>query len=128
MSEQLFMDFVSGKARSARRQVFRLIAACKGRERAVSMHEIAARVEISSRDVQSIVKHLVEDKRLPIGSSVTKPFGYYWIVTEAERRACRNHFIRRALSNLAHAKAYDSDAIVGPLVGQLEIELHKEGS
>ena len=60
MSEQLAIDFLSHRARSTRRSVFRILTCHRGREQAISMHDIARRLGISSRDVQAIVKHLVE--------------------------------------------------------------------
>ena len=108
-----------------RRRVVAVLAAikpCRGREAAISMHEIAARTGLHTRDIQAIVKFLVEERHVPIGTATTKPFGYFWITTMDERRSVRDHFIRRALSNLEHARAYDKDSIVGPLVGQIKFD------
>jgi hypothetical protein len=98
------------------------IKPCRGRDAAISMHTIAAETGVNTRLVQSIVKFLVEERHVPIGTATAPPFGYFWITSNEERRAVRNHFVRRALSNLAHAKAYDSDSIVAPLIGQIEID------
>ncbi|MGA7617019.1 MAG: hypothetical protein WBX15_17750 [Thermoanaerobaculia bacterium] len=97
-----------------------------GRASAISMHAIRRQTGIPTREIQSIVKWLVEERSLPIGTSPARPWGYYWISTEDERRKVRNHFIRRALSTLEHAKAYDRDSIVAPLVGQLKL-ISEEG-
>lgn len=107
-------------------QVLHLVRAYEGRENAISMHHIEVLTGIRARQVQSLVKRLVEERGLPIGTTTRAPFGYYWIVNEHERRDCRNHLLRRALSTLRHAKAFDSDAIVAPLVGQLEIAVEEE--
>lgn len=102
-------------------QVLAIIRPHRGRDAAISMHSICASTGISTRVVQAIVKFLVEERHLPIGTAVSKPYGYFWIETMEERRSVRNHFVRRALSNLDHAKAYDSDSIVAPIVGQIEM-------
>lgn len=99
---------------------------CRGRAAAVSMHVIAEETGISTRDIQAFVKFLVEERRVPIGTNTGKPYGYFWIVTEEERRSVRNQFIRRGVSNLDHARAFDDQQIVGPIVGQLELALKGE--
>jgi hypothetical protein len=75
-----------------------------------------------ARDVQTIVKFLVEERYLPIGTLPRPPYGYFWIETNDERRAVRDHLVRRAISILIHARAFDTDSIVAPLLGQLELE------
>lgn len=107
-------------------RVMHLVRQHEGRAAAISMHEIERLTGIPARSIQSIVKLLVEERHLPIGTSTSKPFGYFWIVTEGERRECRNHLLRRALSTLRHAQALDSEAVVGPLVGQLELTVGDE--
>lgn len=126
-ADQMAIDFSSRSlTKHDLDRVRRIIEGRRGRNAAISMEEIYLRTGIGDRRgrlIQEIVKRLVEDEHLPIGTSARPPYGYFWIVTEAERRECRNHFMRRAISILEHAKAYDSDSIVGPLVGQLRIEL-----
>lgn len=104
------------------RRILEIVHAHRGRAAAVSMHAIAAETGIDTRSIQAIVKFLVEERHLPIGTATAPPYGYYQIVNLAERREVRNQFVRRALSNLQHAKAYDCDSIVGPLMEQLEMD------
>lgn len=114
---------------AARRRAVAVLAAirkCKGRAAAVSMRTIAEQTEIRERDIQAIVKALVEERHFPIGTSTKKPFGYFWIVTDEERRTVRNQFIRRGASTLAHARAFDNEQLVAPIVGQLELALQEE--
>jgi hypothetical protein len=114
---------------AARRKVVAVLSRirrCKGRAAAVSMHTIAEETGIEPRDIQAFVKFLVEERHVPIGTGTAKPFGYFWITSDAERRAVRNQFMRRGLSNLTHARAYDNQRLVGPIVGQLELAI-KEG-
>ena len=123
MIEQLPIAF-QVRGSTERRAVLAVLAQVRprrGRYAAFSMHLIAGNTGLQTRLIQSIVKFLVEERHLPIGTGTSKPFGYFWIVSNDERRAVRDHFVRRALSNLEHARAYDTDSIVGPLVGQIEI-------
>ena len=110
------------EARQLVRRVLDVIRVRKGRENAISMHEVAELTGSNARTVQAIVKFLVEERHVPIGTSTTRPFGYFRLANNDERRAVRNHFVRRGLSNLQHARAYDSDSIVAPLIGQIEID------
>lgn len=123
MTDQLQIEFGSPEERRQVAAVLGVIRLRRGRAAAISMHEIAARTGVPERTIQAIVKFLVEERQLGIGTSPTKPFGYFMLASEAERRACRNHFIRRALSTLEHAKAFDQDGIVAPLVGQARLAL-----
>jgi len=120
---------VGSRHNEARRRVNTIVSRLrplKGRAAAISMHAIAAETEISTRDIQAIVKYLVEERHFPIGTAMSEPRGYFWIASEAERRAVRNHFIRRGRSVLEHARAYDSEDIVGPLLGQLDLVFKEE--
>ena len=103
-------------------KVLRIVRQHVGRENAVSMHAIEQQTEIPTRDVQAIVKFLVEERGIAIGTATQRPYGYYLIRSEAELRDNYRHFVRRGVSNLKHARAYNKDSIVGPIVGQLEIE------
>ena len=124
MSEQLHI-FASP---AERRQVAVVLAAIRprrGRAAAISMDEIERQTGVQKRSVQAIVKFLVEERQVAIGTATTRPFGYFILTSDAERRACRDHFIRRALSTLEHAKAFDQDGIVAPLVGQAKLALEE---
>jgi hypothetical protein len=126
-AEQLPIEF-QVRGSDDRQKVIRVLAEIRphrGRAAAITMHEIAERTGLHTRLIQAIVKFLVEERRLPIGTGTSKPFGYFWITSEEERRSVRNHFVRRALSNLEHAKAFDREDIVGPLVGHIQQQLQE---
>lgn len=95
----------------------------RGRASAVCVDDLAAAVDLDGRRVQQIVKHLVEAHQMPIGTNTVEPFGYYWIETDAERRDVRDGLVRRALSTLRRARAYDKSGWVASLVGQAELNL-----
>ncbi len=126
MTEQLRIDFATPEERRQVAAVLAVIRPCRGRAAAISMKEIADRTDVSERAVQAIVKFLVEERQVAIGTATSRPFGYFMLASDAERRAVRNHFLRRALSTLEHAKAFDQDGIVGPLVGQARLALEED--
>lgn len=95
----------------------------RGRASALSVDDLAAAVDLDGRRVQQIVKHLVEAHQTPIGTNTVEPFGYFWIVTDEERREVRDGLVRRALSTLRRARAYDKSGWVASLVGQAELNL-----
>jgi hypothetical protein len=124
MTQQLPLD-LNGASPADRSKIARVLAIIRvrvGRAHAVSMHEIAARTGIATRDIQEIVKTLVEERSIPIGSATTKPYGYYLIRSEDELRENYQHFVRRGVSNIRHARAYNKAATIADIVGQLEIE------
>jgi hypothetical protein len=125
VSEQLAFDLTTkgSRDRVAIAKVLLIIRQRIGRENALSMHAIASATGVRPRDVQAIVKFLVEERSVAIGSAVSEPFGYYMIRSEQELRLNFQHFVRRGVSNLKHARAYNKASIVGPIVGQLEIEI-----
>lgn len=104
-------------------RVLAVVRARRGQGAAIQVADLAASTEISERRVQQVVKHLVEEHQAPIGTSTTEPHGYYWIATDAERRAVRDSLMRRALSTIRRARAYDRSGWVARLIGQLELEL-----
>ncbi len=125
MSEQLAFDITTrgSKDRARIARVLAMIIRHVGRESAVSMHAITAATEIPTRDVQAIVKFLVEERGKAIGTATSKPFGYYMIRSLDELQDNYRHFIRRGVSNLKHARAFNRASAIGPIVGQLEIEI-----
>lgn len=108
------------------RSVLAIVREHRGRAAAIDMHAIASRTGITTREIQTIVKTLVEEHHLPIGTATSRPFGYFWIATNEERKKVRAHFVRRALSTLNHAKAFDSEHIVADLIGQLKLRFAED--
>lgn len=88
--------------------------------------EVAVKAELTGRDpereVQAIVKFLLEERSVPIGSKTSPPYGYYVIEDEKELRRNIEQLKRRALSTLRHMHALERASVAGPIVGQAEIE------
>lgn len=97
-----------------------------GKPAAIAVADLAAATGIEERRVQQVVKHLVERHQAPIGTATKPPFGYYWIVSDEERREVRDSLVRRAVSTLQRARAYDRSGWVARLIGQAELELDGE--
>jgi hypothetical protein len=124
VTTQIALNF-EGTHKDSVGQVLDVIREHSGRNSAVSMHEIYRITGVNTRDIQAIVKYLVEEKSKPIGTRTARPFGYYIIEVEAELVENYQHFLRRGISCLKHARAYRSAAVIGPIVGQLEMELEQ---
>lgn len=104
-------------------RIAKIIYRHQGRTNPVKSVVIAYRTGMDERKVRELVKGLVEDHRLPIGSTSSKPAGYYIITDPGELRQVRRSLIRRAISILNRAKAYDRAGWVAEMAGQLALKL-----
>ena len=85
-------------------QIVSNIIGCRyGKQRAVSVEQIADMTGIPSRTVRDIVKHLIEHHQLRIGSSLGNPPGYYMIVTREEAAQNEKTLRRLGISILTRA-------------------------
>lgn len=125
-SEQLQLDLASTRDREVIVRVWSVIQQHIGSDHPIAIEEAARRAETSERNVQAAVKILVEELGRPIGSNWREPYGYYVITNEAELRENFQRFLRRGVSNLKHARAFNSASIVGQVVGQLELEVEEK--
>jgi transcription initiation factor IIE alpha subunit len=107
--------------------ILRVLAGRKGKHHAVTVEEIAKETRIEARRVRQVVKHLVEEHQVPIGTSTKSPFGYYILEGDEERREVAKGLVRRALSILRRARAFDKSGWVRRMLGQMEFEM-QEGS
>lgn len=125
MEEQLAFDITTKGSKDRRRiaRVLAIVSRCVGRENSITMHEITAQTAIPTRDVQAIVKFLVEERGFAIGTATSRPFGYYMIRSVRELEDNYRHFIRRGVSNLKHARAFSKASTVEDIVGQVKIEI-----
>jgi hypothetical protein len=105
------------------RRVAEIIAKCRGRSKAVAVRHLSYKTGLDERKIREIVKTLVEHHRLPIGSTSAVPGGYYIITDAQELRQVRRSLIRRAVSILHRAKAYDRTGWVTEMIGQLSLKL-----
>lgn len=106
-----------------KRHIANIIAGCRGRSKAVQARHIGYKVGLPERKVREIIKELVEQHHLPIGSTPANPGGYYIITDSKELRQVRRSLVRRAVSILNRAKAYDRAGWVAEMAGQLSLKL-----
>lgn len=88
----------------------RVLLAHKGRENAIAVPKAAEAAGLAMRHAQDVVKALIEEHGVPVGSSYEKPAGWYLVATDAEREENRTALRSRALSILRRAKAFDPRA------------------
>lgn len=74
--------------------------------------------DVSPRRLREQVAKLVR-LGIPIGVAQREPCGYFWIETEDERKMVRDPLLNMAFSTLVHARAFDRDNIVAPILAQL---------
>jgi hypothetical protein len=125
VNDQLPLQFASSADRDVIVRVWDVIRRHSGSEDPISIGDVARLADVTERNVQAAVKLLVEDLGKPIGSNWRAPYGYYVITNEDELRQNFQRFLRRGVSNLKHARAYNSASVVGQVVGQLEIEIEE---
>jgi hypothetical protein len=107
-------------------QWFLLNTLMAGREQAISISALCAKwegVDYSDREIKAAVKSLVEDFEIPIGSSRSKPAGYYLIVTPEDAEAAVKPLLAE-IRSLAHRCRILSpkSQYVRHLLGQLSVE------
>jgi hypothetical protein len=108
------------------RRVAEIIAKCRGRGKAVQARHVGYKVGLPERKVREIIKKLVEQHHLPIGSTSAVDGGYYMITDLKELRQVRASLVRRAVSILGRAKAYDRAGWVAEMAGQLAMKLEAD--
>ncbi len=112
---------------ASERLVRDLIAAHRGHAQAVPLRALAAGTGLYWRDVQQIVKHLIEAHHCPIGSATGKPHGYYWIVDE-EDQARAEAQLRHRIVSCARRLALLERNTPRQILAQLALELDAEAS
>ena len=100
-----------------------IIRACQGRKAARSMTAVAAEAGCDTRTVQTLIAHLIEAHRCPIGSSTGAPHGYYWIVDPEDLARAKTQLSHRIIETARRLKALDHNALAD-VMGQLKLELH----
>lgn len=102
--------------------IWRIISSeCQGRERAVPMPELARRLGISTRAVQSEIEYLILEHGKRIGSSCGKVSGYYLITDEADLELVYRNRMNRAVSNFRIASRLKRETAVQEMLGQVSL-------
>lgn len=92
----------------------------RGRANALQVRHFAQLLGVDERRAQQIVKHLVEDHAILIGSAVTRPFGYFVPETPEEVEAVTAQLYHR-IASLAVRIARIRRISVEEVYGQLKL-------
>ena len=82
----------------------------RGRDNAVPMPTLAGLVDISTRELQSIIAHLIEDHGVLISSATGKNHGYYYPASEAEFKAGALQLEHRIISLAKRLRALNKES------------------
>lgn len=94
----------------------------RGRAAAVTQAVLSTVVGMSARELRRTIKSLIENHRLPIGSTPHHPAGYFVITSQKEAKAVTRRYYRGALSLLYRMRCLD-DISRRDLSDQIEIDL-----
>lgn len=81
-----------------------------GRENAISMPRLAELVCVSTRELQSLIQHLINDHGIMIASATGKNHGYFYPETAEEYRAAVDQLKHRIISLARRIRAIDRTA------------------
>lgn len=90
------------------RQILSLIY--HGRDKAISMFSLANEVHITTRELQQIVQHLINDHGVLIASATGKNHGYFYPETEEEFRAAAAQLEHRIISLAKRLRALNKES------------------
>lgn len=88
---------------AAERAVYKALR--RGGANARTVREIAAETGISTREVQSVVSHLILGHGVPVGTSMGKPFGNYLIDDPEDLKQTADLLRTRAIHQLMRVAA-----------------------
>lgn len=104
-----------------------------GRARALKVETIAAEAslalgrKISGRRVQTILLHLIEAHRVPVGTSMREPFGNYLIDDAEDLRQTVELLKVRGIDNLVRAAALRKITLAR-LLAEVQMELEADAA
>lgn len=96
-----------GELTALERAVLSLIQ--RGRENAISMPALAEAVGITTRELQQIIQHLINDHGVLIASATGRNHGYYYPQSEDEYRAAAAQLEHRIISLARRLRAMDRE-------------------
>lgn len=102
--------------------VWQIIERRKGRENAVSVHQVAWQARLPEKDVREIVSHLVREHHKLIASSTGSPAGFYMIEDQKELESHIRSLRHRGIMCMVRAAAL-SKTSVDEIFGQAKLEM-----
>lgn len=92
----------------------------KGRSNAISMPVLASAVNISTRELQSTIQHLINDCGVLIASSCGKPSGYYYPESVDDYRAGSKQIANRIIQLAKRLRKMDKETYEA-IFGQMRL-------
>ena len=92
-----------------------------GRANAIPMPDLAARLGISTRTLQSEIEWLIVEHGCRIGSSCGKVHGYYWITDQADLELTYRNRMNRAIANFRAAWKLQRGRAAAEMLGQVSL-------
>jgi hypothetical protein len=107
------------------RAIIGMIEDRKGKSMALPVAALTRATSIPDRRARDVVKSLVEEHRIPIGSCTA---GFYIAETEEEIQEVYHTFLSWAFSVLRRARAFKQSSHLDEILGQLRLELGPDAS
>ena len=100
-----------------------------GAENARQIPTLAEATGINKRQVQSIIERLILEYHIPVGTSMSRPFGNYLIICQQDLRKTVQLLRDRGISNLVRAASLLGMELRLYLEGiQMELDIQEESA
>lgn len=110
------------------RRLLGMLKARRGKDRAVPIGEVCERLRLTPRQVKDLVQDLRLNFRVQIGASRDADAGGYYLGTTREEMVESSHqMFQQAVTMLRVVKVMRSEHDAEELLGQIRLELQKEG-
>jgi hypothetical protein len=111
-------------ATDLQRELLRILLYHQGAQLAISLHDLMVKLERivkntpTEREIKEAVRSLVVDFKVRIGSSRSKPFGYFFVTTPQEARDAAHIFISEIRELARRVRVLLDPHDLGELEGQ----------
>jgi hypothetical protein len=111
-------------ATDLQRELLHILLYHQGAQRAISLHDLMVKLERivkntpTEREIKEAVRSLVVDFKVRIGSSRSKPFGYFFVTTPQEARDAAHIFISEIRELARRVRVLIDPHDLGELEGQ----------
>lgn len=103
-------------------RIFELLSGHRGIDSAITAKEIQAQIGSDERRIRKAISRLVQEYHCPIASSVSYPYGFYFITNEEEAKDCLRQYWSRIAELSKRAKALNK-TIRAELGKEIQMEL-----
>lgn len=125
--DQMVRDLLEGKRGGwplspREKTMVAILGRCRGAMAAKPVEYFTRSLNCNAREVKAMVKSLVEDFALPVGSSRGDPPGYFLIVTAEEALDTARVYVNEIRSLARRVKAIAPEHKIVELLGQMNLE------